>query len=443
MNLALVLLSTAGGAMAGRLLFGRWFNHVTVYSAAWGASLALVTLDLIHYYPITARAWGWIAVAWLQVVLGAVLVLAITRRTGTPPSRPVHPADDRDLARVILALSVLGSLAIVGSLLLSARQLGGWLPAFTSGVARRYQARLAGEVPAEVPYLSALLLAGCAFGGVRAARRGQVDLMGLLPLLLLVLHGITIAARAMIGIGGVAYLSALLLPRPSLRSAPVAGRAPGASRRVLVLLLTAGVALGGFTLVSATRGLTTQLPGVDPRLVQLSRTVPFLPSIYGHISASPVAFSEYLKADPPRLFPSAYTFAPAWRLFARVTGAPTAVPYYEENYYTPVESNVATWLKNIHADFGAGGLVLFPFAFSALLTAIVVRADRHGRVSTHVLAASLLPVLLFSFLVNLMMHGYWVIGTAVAWLVALVLDARAHRRTTGMATGDVSAVSPA
>jgi hypothetical protein len=72
-----------------------------------------------------------------------------------------------------------------------------------------------------------------------------------------------------------------------------------------------------------------------------------------------------------------------------------------------------------------------------------VRADRHGRVSTHVLAASLLPVLLFSFLVNLMMHGYWVIGTAVAWLVALVLDARAHRRTTGMATGGVSAVSPA
>jgi len=51
----LILLAAAVGMAAGRWLMGRWFNHVTLYSAVWGLSLGLYALDLIQYYPILPR----------------------------------------------------------------------------------------------------------------------------------------------------------------------------------------------------------------------------------------------------------------------------------------------------------------------------------------------------------------------------------------------------
>jgi hypothetical protein len=426
MSVLLLLLAAVIGTVLGRLILGYWFNHIMVYSVTWTISLTLYALDLIHYYQITRQAWVFIVVAWLQIVLGAIAGRALSPAAG--PAEEPDPATERDLAVSTLVLSTIGALAVVGTLLYSARQMGGWLPALTSGVASRYQARLNGEAANDVPYLGALLLAGCAFGGLRAAKRGRIDFAGVVPVLLLVLHGVTIGARAMIGIGVVVYVTSLLLPLTKAREVRSPQRRSSSVTRAITLGLSSAVAIGGFAFISATRGLTVTLPGVDPRLAEMSRYVPVLPSIYAHASGSPVAFSEYLKSDQRPLFFSAYTFAPAWRAFGRISGANTSVPYYEESYFTPVESNVATWLKIIHQDFGPTGIAWFPFVFSAVLTWVTLRARRNHRISTSVLAANLMAVLFFSFLVDLMMHGYWVIGTSVSWLIGLALDYRARTR---------------
>ena len=432
MTVVLLLLACAVGIAVGRIVVGHWFNHVMVYSVTWTVSLSLYALGLIHYYEITRLAWTYITLAWVQVVLGAIIGRVLSRAMEAGP-QPAEASRERDLTVVVLVLSAVGSFAAIGSLLLSVRQMGGWVPALTAGVTQRYQLRLTGQLEGDVPYVGALLLAGCAFGGLRAARRGRIDFTGLLPLLLLVLHGVTMGGRTMIGIGIVVYVTCLLLPgvtRPAASALPARAKT---RRRLLMLALSGTVAIGGVAFVSATRGLVVDLPGVDPRLSAMSRYVPFLPSIYAHASGSPVAFSEYLKSEPPRLFPGAYTFAPAWRVFARVTGADTHVPYYEESYFTPVESNVATWLKNIHTDFGPPGIAWFPFVFSAVLTWLTLRARREHRSSTTVLAANLLAVICFSVLFNFMVIGFWLISTGVSWLVGLVLDHRSRRRLPAVA----------
>ena len=67
MTTLLVIGSTVMGAIAGRALLGRWYNHVTMYSLTWGFVLSLYSLDLIHYYPITSVAWVYIGTAWFEI----------------------------------------------------------------------------------------------------------------------------------------------------------------------------------------------------------------------------------------------------------------------------------------------------------------------------------------------------------------------------------------
>ncbi len=431
----LILAGTFGGVTIGRLLFGRWFNHVTLYSGIWGITLLLVQAHLIHYYPITNQAWGYIVLAWVELLLGAV---AIRYWLGhAPRSRPQADYDQASLkvvGLVVVGLAGLAALALIAEWVVLFRRYGNVVQIVFEAANERYHARITGDVPGSIPYVGSFSLAAALLAGWYTASIRRFTVVSVFPPAVIALQAITGLGRATLLIGGVLFATGFFVaPRLPKPSTPVSLR-PDAPRLrrfwfALSLILAVGVGGSGFAFVSGTRGLTIDLPGVDPAMQRFARYVPFFPSIYSSFTSSPVVFSEYLKAGARRVTPGTYTLAPAWRVLGRL-GLSKGVERHEENYSTPISSNVGTYLKNVYAEFGPLGIVWFPFLLSALTTSFFLRLTYQPRLSSVVIFAHLNTLVVFSFIENFLFLGYFYASAIVSWGVAVMLDFHLRERSS-------------
>ena len=63
MDVLLLWLAGMIAVLLGKVLMGRWVNHLSVYSGIWTVSLGLYSLKWIPYHTLTTEAWLYIALA--------------------------------------------------------------------------------------------------------------------------------------------------------------------------------------------------------------------------------------------------------------------------------------------------------------------------------------------------------------------------------------------
>jgi oligosaccharide repeat unit polymerase len=419
---------TAVAVSIGKWWFKRWFNPLSIYSALWGFCLVNYELRLIQYYPISTIAWVYIAIAWVSLYLGAgtVLLLAKPRESSTARSFGV---DVNCLKKVILTLSAIGSLGLISQLLAISHEFGNPVIALITNAGEIYGARISNELYG-LNYAGAFSFAACTLAGIYTAKLARLTLVAAIPLVLVTLQLVAVMGRTGLGVAAVLFsVSFLYTPRPVRFSIP-------GWQRMIGAMLAAALA-GGFILVSSIRRLDVNFVGITPGIEKVSEYLPFFPSLYSNFSATPVAFSLYL-ASPEQGktgFWGMYTFAPAFRLISRL-GFLCSVPAHEENYYTPVPMNTGTYLKNVHSDFGAAGILVFPYLLGASVTLLLIRVSSVPRLLGLTLLANLFVLVVFTFAFNFMLLGDWYIGLVVSALGAIVVDKRMSRADpTGLRKG--------
>ena len=416
-GLFLVAMLSAASAVAGRLLFRRWFNPLSIYALVWFLCLGFYELRLIEQYSVSTLAWTYILLVWFSLFGGAAFACFLAKR---PSSPVVHlPVDLHSLRRSIIVLTALGGLAVAAQVRMVVTNFGGFFTAILTNAGDLYRGRLSGELSG-IPYIGALLYAACTLAGVYTARKGKLTLVAVCPLTLLALNNVISMARAGVVMTAFLFLPAFLhTPKQIRLSVP---------RWQQVVALVAGIAIlvGGFVLVSSVRGLGVQFPGITPAMDEITEYIPVFPSIYSNFAAPPVALSLYLSspAENHDAMIGQFTFAPVLRALSRL-GFHVPDVRLEEDYYTPISTNTCTWVKNIHSDFGLVGLFIFPFLMGSIITVLALRIERQPRLVDIVLLAHAYPIIVFSFVVNLMAQGDWyvsIVGVAIA--AAFVRDDR-------------------
>jgi oligosaccharide repeat unit polymerase len=400
-----------------RVLFKRWFNPLSLYSFVWGFGLCCYELRLIQYERISLQAWVYIATAWVSIFLGAATILFIQ---GSKARRIVRgpQVNLNHLKWAILLLSSVSFIGLLDEIWVMTRQFGGLYDAIIANAGELYLSRSSAEV-AYIPYVGAFAYAACSLSGAYMAFLGRVTLLGLFPILLMTAMQIFAMSRIGLAIAALLFLASYLLARKDIRLRITRWQ------RILAFGLGAMILSSGFVLVSTTRGLGVDFPGKTPALEAISDYIPVFPSLYSAVSASPVAFSMYLaapEASKTRRW-GQYTFAPVLRFLSKL-GFPTYVERLEENYYTPVHSNVSTYLKNVDSDFGLMGIVLFPYILGLVATFISLRIDREFRLLDIVLLSNLYIIVAFSFFFNLMYLGDWYVSLLVGTFSAYFLRRR-------------------
>jgi len=418
MTLFLIFSAGTVGIFLGRFLMKRWFNHLSVYSFFWTASLALYTLRLIRYYEISAEAWFYIGISWFMLFLGTFVSMwaraAAHQSTDSSQfgeeSKPRFSRNLKFLSRIIIVLSILSLVTIIYQFLLIIRTFGS-IGAALIQANMLYGARLTGEISG-IPYLGSLPLAACCLAGIYTALRRKITFLSILPFIVVGLHGIIVMGRWNIVIAGYLFLTALLYT-PHERFIK--------RNTIITFILVAILVLGTFIFISSSRRLKIHFRYELENMETVRSTILFLPSFYFYFSAPPVAFSEYLYIGEEKFYPGSYTFKPVYNILAKLALAEPLPPF---NLFinTPERINAGTYLREIHADFGPLGVIIFPYVLGIILTLLYLRITYRPSVIWIVLFAHFFVIVCHSWSVNVMKHGQWAVSILISVIVALKLD---------------------
>jgi oligosaccharide repeat unit polymerase len=404
------------------MLMKRWYNHLTIYSIFWTVSLALYTLKFIEYYEISSEAWFYIGLSWFMLFLGSVAVIFAWSLRPSADSSEIHEKQKsyfsinlRFLSGVIIVLSILSSITIVYQFILVTRFFGSLGAAIIQGNLL-YGMRVTGEFGG-IPYLGSFPLAACCLAGIYTALRRKVTFLSVLPFFLVGLHGVIVMGRWNILVAAYLFLTAFLYT-PHKRFVK--------RRTIVVFIMIAVLALGSVIFISSTRKLKIHFRYENQEMEGVRSLILFLPSIYFYLSSPPVAFSEYLYIGEEEFYPGSYTFKPMYNILAKFDLV-DPLPMFNPFICTPEPINAGTYLREIHADFGSLGVMLFPYVLGIFLTILFLMIRRRPTTTLIVIMTHFYAVVCQSWNVNAMKLGQWAVSILVCVVIALKLDSMARK----------------
>ncbi len=428
-NLIPLLLATLGllGMIVGRFLFGRWYNHVSLYALVWGAGLALYELRLINYAPLKSEVWLMILYAWIAFALGSVVYILARSAARVPNIERVTAIsahsrfmESRLLAIFTFILSIVALATTLQHWSVLIDQFGSVTDVLMNGY-KVYRMRVADQLPGMIPYFDSFSLTASFFGGLYSSRVGKIKPLTLLPLFIVIVEDIGIAGRAKMLMAAILFTSAYFIAKVGQVRTRTAQ--PGRWKRLLATGLIVAIFLVAAEFVRNIRGAFESFYGASRKLSKLEDYAFLTPSLYMYLSSHFGVFNAYWKAEAEHPFPGSNTFAPLFRVLAKWELA-ESVPYYQRFYNIPFSSNTGTYLRELHADFGAAGILVVPFLLSLACTILWVRLRHRFRLATVSLLTHLYVIVIFSFLYQATRLGYWVVSLVIAWAISSFIDQR-------------------
>ncbi len=434
----------------GRWMFGRWFNHVAIYSAIWSITLALFETRFIRYYPLQTETWMIILAGWLVFFVGSSTVVLVRFATSSLSNEVQGQTSARELSSFgketslirnwLWAMIIIGLVGALQLWYLQIQQFGSVSNVIVLGNIV-YSQRVTEGIPGSIPYIDSFALTAAFFAGIYTAAVGKFKVVAFLPLVVTLIVSIAGMGRAKLLMGAILFVSAYFLSRPSFGSVSVKTfktklrRALALASVVLLLIVTAEI-------VRSSRGTIETFRGSTPVLRSLSTASFITPSVYLYLTVHYGVLNQYLLQEREGELWGGNTFAPMWRLLSKI-GFDTDVSQYQRFYKTPVESNTGTYLRGIHEDFGFLGVLLYPYILGLVSTYLWFRVKRSGRYIDLALLAHIYVVVAMSFFVGATSLGYWLASLLGAVGISFLMDRRLRSRLRSAENNrDASVVRP-
>lgn len=423
----LILVIAAVAVALGRVMMGRWLNHLSLYSMGFGVSLAAYSLHWLPYSPISAEAWIVMVAGGAAVFLGSGAVLFTFRPSRTTASTV---SDDRMLGVVIVVFSLVAAISLLLQVRDMRREFGGLLVALIEHSNDVYGYRMEGKLAGE-PYLFLFAYPASALAGAFTASQGKLTLKATLPVLVNAIGGILSMQRSGLVISGILFVFAFIYS-PRTRKFAIGKRLQWTVAVLLLLVTTM------FLLIGGQRGMYAAFNGQKPVLTELSRHWRDIPTHYLYVSAPGPTLSQYMQRPEvahKELF-GYFTFQALYRLLAKC-GFDTNVPYYPTFVPTPVSVNQATYLGYLFADFGAFGVVIVPFVACGLTTWLALRLKQRCRLGELMLYSHLVLCMAFAFTWYIIGATYFAVSMIVSTSIGIYRDRHAEHQTSEPGSGVV------
>lgn len=428
----LIIAMTVSGVLIGRWAFHRWYNHISIYSTVWGVSLFLLELRLINYYVIEDEVWWIIFTAWILFIIGSLTVVAAKRATddghetdldGNDRTSEDHVFVERRVLEVALWILIAVSMAgAIQTWLVLIDMFGSVSNVILRG-AFLYSMRVSEGIKGAVPYFKFLCLPATLLAGVYTAKMGRMKIIAIIPIIISIIVDLSSMGRAMMIMTAILFMTGYFLAKPSRNATRTSKRSMVNIKGVLAISLAIILLIAGSELVRSTRHVNENVTGAKRALKQLQGASFITPTVYLYLSSHHVVFNQYLKKEEQERFVGANTFAPFFRLLAKL-GFDTDVGAYQKFYRVPVDTNTGTYLRELHSDFGFMGIVIGPYLIG-LITSVLWYRYRKYRTYVSLVILSYLQVLVVMSLFYLVtIAGYLLVFLLIGLMVGAVMDAR-------------------
>lgn len=422
--------------LVGKYIFGKWFNHITLYVLTWYVVLSLYELKLMKFIDLLPIAWWAITMAFLGFFLGSITVY-FARRNYYPIQSKIKENEARlkilsdngvAIKYAILFCSIVGLGATIQHWIILINMFGS-IPAVLIAANLIYRMRVEGEIIGVVPYIYIISYAGVFLSGLYIAYKNRITLISILPFIAIILKEIASVSRAGMLLALFLFASSFFLTRYAIiRTANEKFRI-GKIKLTLSITFLIGLFIMGAGLVRSSRGSLESYSASSRALNQFKSGFFITPSLYLYLSSHVGVLSKYLEEDfdyPPDYgktsFQTAYNFLSKF-------GFVEKPPSYERGYLIPMWTNTATYLRPLHSDFGIVGMFLFPYALGMLASFYWYKFLNQRKIFDLVILSFLYVIVAFSFLTMITRSAFWLLGLIMVLIIVPIVEKFAIRNS--------------
>ncbi len=400
-----------------KYLFGKWFNHLFFYAFSWMVFTTLYELKLIRFITISFETWIIIISSFLFFILGILTVFAINNHK--PSSRDNTLLDylieNKDLIQkninyLLLIFVAIGLLSAILHWYVLVKKFGS-IPAVLVQANIIYKLRVEGNLEGGIPYINAFSYAAVFLGGLLTSLKGKLTFRATFPLMVIIFEGIASAGRAGIFLAFVEFTLTYVYFRHLLSKRPdhfPLNKTNITISVVVVLILF----IGSTTIIKSARKTFENYKASTQTLKDLESTYIITPSLYFYFSSNIGVLSKYFEHGGEKFYFGENTLLPFYNLLAKLDLIPQPQTY-PKGYFIPLWSNSATYLRDLHEDYGYFGVFLAPFALGFFCTFLWFRFFENGTLFNFIILIYLNLIVAFS--------TFYIVTRAAVWYISFLI----------------------
>ena len=376
--MALILISTISilGTLLGKFLFKKWINHLTLYSFIFGSSVFLYELKLLPYVNLIPFAWFIIIVSFLSFLLGTITIISARNIYRENPtvidkldiSLKIFSDGGRTLKYTIILFSLISIYSTIEFWMFLMKQFGS-IPGVLINAQVIYRLNVSGELIGFTPYISLFGFVALFFAAIYSAYKRKFTLLSFIPLVSIIIREIGQAGRAAMSVALVEFILTFFLFRYLLNK-DYSERFKFSKMNAILsstLLIALFIFAVSIVRISRTTESSEKFTGASSELTQTKGNILISPTVYLYASSNVAVLSKYFSSEGENTgfgqntFQTIHYYLARLEIIDRLNERP-------KGYHIPMWTNSATYLRDLHADFGISGVLLGPFLLGLLVT---------------------------------------------------------------------------
>jgi oligosaccharide repeat unit polymerase len=275
-------------------------------------------------------------------------------------------------------------------------------------------------LPGSIPYLSSLVFTAAMLAGNYSARIGKLTFVAVLPLIIVIMIDFANMGRVDILVAAILFTSGYFVS-PTQKDKK--GKNISILRKALAILIIVVIIVGGVEFIRSTRKPSEGFSGSTRTLKKMTATNFITPSIYLYFSAHYGVLNQYFKHGGEDTPIGGHTFSPFYKILEKL-GFKVHVETYQNGYKIPVWTNTGTYLRELHGDFGWGGVLFGPYLLGVLCSVFYIRAMKYQNFMNLTILAFLYVIIGLSFFTMATRMGSLVVYLLGSTVVSLYLDTK-------------------
>lgn len=383
----------------GTKKFRSIFNPICIYVGIWEIAILFHESNLISFNPITVYCW------FVIFFLQTIFIFGCLTTTRTHPTnvraQVINPFFEKKQLKLFIFLTFLISgIAIVFNFFYAFKIYGAGL---FSNVTQVYFDRITeAEETRVIPYLGSLIFLTFSLIGVYLKKYG-FSIYFVPAIFLSIMNALTSGGRAGLVFSLLLFFfSYILTVRKDNKRKKATNKLlliVAVSVFIVLILIISGKRNGGMDATHAT-SLYKNIFG-DNILIY---------KIIEYISTPIGVLNEYLGESEVHFAQN--SFLPIFNILSKL-GVIDRINQYQEFFYTPIYSNVGTWLRELIEDFSIIGAIPLIFLFGYIIGTTYEQAHSKNNLKYILLCSSLYLILSFTFF-------DWRLRTANTWIVIIL-----------------------
>lgn len=432
---ALIVFAVAlAGILLSKALFKKWFNHLSLYCVVMGGLIFFYELKLLPYHDLIPLAWFFIITAFLSYLFGILTIIAIknysdkkTHYNHPELNLPIFQDGGKALKYSVIFFSLIGLFVALHRWYVLIGMFGSVEAVFINAYAV-YRLNVEGEIKEFIPILPSFIYVGVFLAGVYTAYKGKFTFLSFFPILCIVLKELTYFGRGEMLFSAMEFIFTFLLTRQLLSGSSRQKFKFSRLNALLSIIILSVLLLTAASFVRESRKIPEKFPGASRELKILKDNFFITPSLYLYLSCDVGVFSKYLEKGIEEARFGENTFRGVYFLLSKfeVVESPK---FFQKGYFIPMWANTGSYLRELHADFGATGVYLVNFFLGLLITFLWFKFFEQKKILTLVFLVYFFIIIGFTFLMMITRLNQWWMSQAFIILYIPLLNFFAIRNT--------------